>query len=353
MRADPRGLTEEVVRRIEAVTDAPAQKLGDGKWKCQCPAHADRSPSLEVSAGDHSSKGVLFHCWEGGCTVGAIAEAIGLKVSQFFYEHSERIVPIGPDVKAAPILALAHIRGWQPDAVRALGAKPHGAEVLFPMYGPAGTEVGWRRRRGDGHKFASAPGRKPVKALTVKGGKLGVMRSEPFPANGAVIVCEGEADAVAALSAGAFAVVATPGGNVSRGVRLALQKLLAGRQAILAPHPDETGRKWRDAVGEALLNVQATVRYVPPAAPHGEAGAGDLDDELKRAEDPKAALAAMIAWAMEWVAPKGKGGRGPSCGERLMGLVRTAELFRSPDGRLFARVPADQAQTKGEGMGND
>jgi 5S rRNA maturation endonuclease (ribonuclease M5) len=76
-------------------------------------------------------------------------------------------------------------------------------------------------------------------------------------------VVEGEADACAALSAGYTAVVATPGASVPREVVTALQKLLARREVVLFPDPDEAGQHWLERVGRALANARCAVRFVP------------------------------------------------------------------------------------------
>lgn len=166
---------------------------------------------------------------------------------------------------------LADRRGWSVEALRQLGAVAKGDEVHFPMRDASGAVVGWRRRRGDCKPFSCGK-----KALTIKGGKNGIMASWPIPPDGSILVTEGEADTTAALSAGFPVVVGTPGAQPGRAVVEALQRLLAGRDVILAPDPDAAGDTWRDYIGAALTRAGCAVRFIPPLP--GE----DLDKRLAR-----------------------------------------------------------------------
>ncbi len=168
---------------------------------------------------------------------------------------------------------LARVRGWRPEAIRALGAESRNAqaprEVHFPMRDGAGAVVGFRRRRSDGKPFSNGS-----KAMSSKGAKNGLLCPWPFPESREVLIVEGEADACAAISAGAQAVVATPGAYASRLVVSALQKILSGREAVLFPDPDDAGREWLDRIGRALQNARCQVRFVP-------AEKEDLDRRLR------------------------------------------------------------------------
>ena len=52
------------------------------RYVARCPAHADRSPSLQVTDGD---TGLLLKCWA-GCTIVDICAALGLTQSDLFYD---------------------------------------------------------------------------------------------------------------------------------------------------------------------------------------------------------------------------------------------------------------------------
>ncbi len=70
---------------------------GTGKWSARCPAHADNNPSLAIQEGE---RGLLVKCWA-GCTLDAIAAALGIRVADMFFDaptpHGQR--PIAKPVK--------------------------------------------------------------------------------------------------------------------------------------------------------------------------------------------------------------------------------------------------------------
>src|SRR5215472_3100199 len=51
------------------------------QWKAPCPSHADKNPSLAITAGD---KKVLVKCFA-GCTEENICAALGIKPADLFY----------------------------------------------------------------------------------------------------------------------------------------------------------------------------------------------------------------------------------------------------------------------------
>jgi hypothetical protein len=63
---------------------AQVRHRGD-HYVARCPAHEDRSPSLTFRDGQ---RGLLVHCWA-GCSLGAIAHAVGAGVSDLFYSPGE------------------------------------------------------------------------------------------------------------------------------------------------------------------------------------------------------------------------------------------------------------------------
>lgn len=65
---------------IEIARSANARMNG-GRWIACCPAHDDRSPSLSIREGRDGR--VLLKCFA-GCSTGAIAEALGLKLRDLF-----------------------------------------------------------------------------------------------------------------------------------------------------------------------------------------------------------------------------------------------------------------------------
>jgi len=247
-----------------------------------------------------------------------------------------------PPNVAAPVDAieeLARVRGWRPEALRALGAESRNAqaprEVHFPMRDGAGAVVGFRRRRSDGKPFSN-----DSKAMSSKGAKNGLLCPWPLPEQGPVLVVEGEADACAALSAGFAAVVATPGANVPKQVVSALQKILAKREVVLFPDPDEPGRQWLEHVGHALANARCAVRFVP-------ANKDDLDKRLRHEKNPREVMDGLIKDACLFITTD-KERRTPSGftplilpneahGERLSDTARMLFPIIAPKRVLFQR----------------
>lgn len=195
---------------------------------------------------------------------------------------------------ATPLDEWAARRGFSIDALHAIGAVAGKGEVHFPMRDAGGKPLGYRRRRADNSAFPNG-----AKALSVAGQKNGLMAGPwPLPAGGVVIATEGEADACAALSAGAAAVVATPGGNPGRRVFEIAQHILPSRDVVLFPDPDPVGQLWMRKLGTALEAVGCTVRVVPPLE-------GDLDKRLSVEADKAAALADMIDSSIAFAAVLG------------------------------------------------
>ncbi|MCB2141433.1 toprim domain-containing protein [bacterium] len=236
---------------------------------------------------------------------------------------------------------LARVRGWRPEAIRALGAESRNAqaprEVHFPMRDGAGAVVGFRRRRSDGKPFSNGS-----KAMSSKGAKNGLLCPWPLPEEGPVLVVEGEADACAAMSAGFAAVVATPGASVPKMVVSALQKIVTRREVVLFPDPDEAGRGWLERVGRALANARCAVRFAP-------ADEEDLDKRLKHESNPREALEALIRDAALFVIRDGNSGRRPQSnltplilpneahGERLSDTARMLFPVVAPKHVFFQR----------------
>jgi len=82
---------EAVLQRFRGV-----RRNGSG-WMAQCPAHADKNPSMSVS---ERNGRILIHCFA-GCTTEAVCEALGIKVSQLFTEPGTRSKPLPPRVRSA------------------------------------------------------------------------------------------------------------------------------------------------------------------------------------------------------------------------------------------------------------
>jgi hypothetical protein len=63
------------------------KRIGHGRYLAKCPAHPDNHPSLNIRDG---KKCVLLKCWP-GCTPEQIVSAMGLRMSDLWYESRSSI----------------------------------------------------------------------------------------------------------------------------------------------------------------------------------------------------------------------------------------------------------------------
>jgi hypothetical protein len=293
-------------------------ELGRGNANVRSPWREDNNASVQVGGeknivfdhgtGESFDTIALAQKVRGGDFAQAISFILGRDVQP---ERSELAKAAGD-----PVEQLATLRGWTLDAMRVLKCHADTEEghavcaiPMVSMFNSRSEIVGFKLRRGDGQLFG-----KGMKSKTRKGGHNGLFIPVPFPPDGPVVVCEGEADTLAALSAGHGAVVGTAGAGVGDKALGWLRAFLSGREVVLTPDPDGAGRKWLEAVGAALLNARCRVLFVP-------ASQGDLDARLCRAPDKAAALRELLAGAVEFQ-PIPTGG---DDGERVSIVIGTDE----------------------------
>lgn len=70
----------------ECVQVFNAKRIGRGKWIAKCPAHSDKHPSLSIAEG---KKGMLVKCMSNGCDTRDVMAAVGLKISNLFYQSRD------------------------------------------------------------------------------------------------------------------------------------------------------------------------------------------------------------------------------------------------------------------------
>lgn len=199
------------------------------------------------------------------------------------------------DVDLSAVEQLAMARGWLPDAIRALGGREDGDFVVWPMKDAEGRQVGRKRRRADNALITLAGGG-TTKSQSLDGNAL-IYPDDLAHLPDPVLLTEGEADAVAAISAGHQAVVATAGASARRKSEQWLQALLKGRSVVVVPDPDAAGRAWRDRLTRLLRNAGCEVRLLIAD------GDRDLDDRLRRAGDGTAELVALMEAAEPYEPP--------------------------------------------------
>ncbi|KXB06570.1 hypothetical protein AKJ51_03465 [candidate division MSBL1 archaeon SCGC-AAA382A20] len=197
-----------------------------------------------------------------------------------------------PQEDLNPLKKLAKIRGWTTEAMEILGVYSKGSRVVIPMQDAAGNQTGYTERMGDNSKVPVQSGEK-TKSKSV--GHHGLFYPKGgISADKDVLVCEGEADVIAAISAGYKNVIGTKGAAPGRDSENYLQEIIpSGAKVVLAPDPDDAGRTWRDKFGRLLANAGCEIKFIPPKD-------RDLDDRLKF-ED--ASIHELIFKAKEWTDP--------------------------------------------------
>lgn len=86
-RQDASGPVARILDRLDGV-----RRSGRG-WIARCPAHADRSASLSVAAGEDGR--VLLRCFA-GCSATAVVHALALELGDLF---PERLPPATPEAR--------------------------------------------------------------------------------------------------------------------------------------------------------------------------------------------------------------------------------------------------------------
>lgn len=157
---------------------------------------------------------------------------------------------------------LADLLGVAADALRELATGWAGRAWSWPMRDALGRVVGMRYRGVPRHEQRTA-------RWCERGSRLGVVG--PVPADGPIVVCEGESDAAAARTLGVPAI-AVPGAGTAADV---VADLARGRDLVLIVDADEPGRAGgRRITSRSILPAQS-VRVVEPPR-----GAGDLREAL-------------------------------------------------------------------------
>ena len=285
------------VLKVVQALNIPTREHGDKVW-IKCPfthhEHDDESPACEVGGNKNLVR--CFKCGIAKDNLGLTMQVLGLEARDAAnWLRTEFGIP-GPTDKAYkpvdPINMLASLRNWSIHAFELIDCRSDKDCVIFPMRDGDGNVVGIKKRKGNNTMFQWY--NKSVKSYTPRGNKHGLFYPKELPAEGPVLVLEGEADTLAAISAGANSVIGTAGSSAGPIGDAALQKLLANREAILFPDPRASGRKWLNTLGELLLNVQCKVKYVP-------ADKKDLDEKLRHEKDLRKKLKELLDKAVDFV----------------------------------------------------
>jgi hypothetical protein len=259
---------ETLLARLSGV-----RRSGEG-WSARCPAHEDQRASLSVAEGDDGRALVICHA---GCTVEAIARALGLAVRDLMSEQSgstpnrngkpKASVRTFPTADAA-VADLARRYGkrsalW---TYHDAGGEPVGLVVRWDK--PEGKDIRPVARHGDGWRIGAMPGPRPLYGLP----ELAKARL--------VVVAEGEKAADAARVLG---FIATTSAGGSQAATKTDWEPLGGKEVWIFQDNDAPGRTYAETVAGILarLTPAPTVRILDlaehaPQLPEG----GDLADIL-------------------------------------------------------------------------
>lgn len=275
---DPTEAVERVhaALRAHGITPRPS---GMG-WKCRCPAHDDRNPSLSINVGDDGRALVRCHAT---CTQAEVVAALGLAMRDLMPDTPSKpyaggrltttpsTPPQGPRAFVTPEDAVA-------DLERRSGRVAAAWTYTDADRNPVGMTLRWDRhdgkrtlpisRNGVGWVVKAMPDPRPLYNLP------DLIDS---PEGSRVFVAEGEKAAKAALRCGLTATTSAGGAKAASKSDWAPLK---GRAVVIMPDRDEPGERYAaDVVRHAYAHGARSVRVVRladawPELPEG----GDLAD---------------------------------------------------------------------------
>jgi putative DNA primase/helicase len=266
----PSDRLRDVLDRLKGV------KRAASGYAAQCPAHADRSPSLSVKEGRDGR--VVLHC-HAGCAADAVVRALGLDMADLFPPRDDRRDDATPYKPTRPVLVKTY------DYV-----DEHGA-LLYQVcrFDPKG----FRQRRPDPEQpgewiYSLGEARRVLYRLPDVLEAVALGRR--------VFVVEGEKDADALASAGYCATTCAMGaGKWTEDYA----GPLAGALVTVLPDNDDPGRAHAETIAVSLTASGAKVQVVRlPDLPLK----GDVSDWLDAGHDFDA-LDALVSDTPLWAPP--------------------------------------------------
>ena len=365
----PRINRQPAERGLDA--EAAARRLGGARregsgWKCRCPAHDDRTPSLHVS--DREDGGLLVHCFAPGCTQDRVIDAMrahGIDVAPPNEFRRARlgqrggpatngwtpIMPVPDDAPTPPLEGASATYCYRNAAGKLLfyvaryeARTPEERKRFCPwtFWRAADGRTEWRPK--------SVPAPRPLYGLELLAAR----------ADAPVLVTEGEKAAEAARRIfPEFAVVTSPNG--AKAAAQADWSPLTGKQVTIWPDADMQGRDFASEVADLAATAGAAsvaVVSVPATWPDGwdladEPPEGVTASDLQQMveEAPKAATCGHIdvelpTGATEEIGPAVDASvelddLGHTQRDVLLAICDDARFWRSHEGETFATVPVE------------
>lgn len=246
---------DEFLDRLDGVRRTPSG------WQARCPSHDDRRASLSISEG---KKGIVLHC-HAGCNVGAICDAMKIKVAELFHNG-------GTPRSTKPRMKIVATYDYQDDVGKLLFQcvrfEPKDFRQRRPNPAKPGTWI-WNLT-GLRRVLYRLPG---VKAALAAGSS--------------VFVVEGEKDADALANAG-FVATCNPMG-AGKWLPEHAEALRGAARVVVFADKDTPGRSHAQSVATSLCGVAKSVKLLELPDRDGQAvkdaaewfAAGGKADELR------------------------------------------------------------------------
>ena len=220
------GTENYLLKQALAALEAMGKKVkprGANKWMAQCPAHNDQRPSLSITEGEGGR--LLLHCFA-GCTFESILDAMGLRKEKANMDNKQEMFEGKPITQKYPYCN-------------------EDAELLY--YTCRTTVKKFPPQTPDG-KFGLNGSRRVLYRLP-----------ELAESTEQVFLVEGEKDVDRLRGIG---LTATTNMGGSGAWRNEYAEVLRGRDIVIVPDNDDTGRKWCKAVESSLRGVAQSIKIV-------------------------------------------------------------------------------------------
>ena len=205
-------------------------------WIALCPAHDDHTPSLSIAEGPDGR--VLLHC-HAGCEPDAVAWVLGLSMRDLFppRESGRTRTPLTvAELARAKLLPEALLRRYTEDT-------PEGVRFVYRLPGGKPAPVQRVRTALEGpRKFRWGKGDKPL--------PFGLDRLPP--PEGALLLVEGETDALTAWAHGVTAL-GLPGADTA--ACLEASHLEGVQRIFVVQEPDQGGRQFVAGIAHRLREL--------------------------------------------------------------------------------------------------
>lgn len=234
-----------------------ARRSGHNGWNAYCPVHGDHNASLHIAAGN---KCVLVKCMSQGCAVKDIVEAVGLRMSDLWYEKPiehdrldemiDQLQAKFPKLKSKPRKKL--LGDWvatyrYTDANGDLLAE----KLRFKVLGAEGKVFLWRKPVLGGGWDYHMPKNPPLYRLReLVHAKVAVLVEGEKDSDNLSKVCNSHALAVTTAPDGANSWVPDYG------------KEFAGKKVIIIPDQDAPGRAYAKQAAKDITPHAVCVRII-------------------------------------------------------------------------------------------